>query len=335
MFCNNIILSHQYFIDAKENNMHILYILLLLPSLLQSAAHEFEDAWGFSKYPVEKHRDEINQFTELPEQKVMNPFWLKIKESCCQEKKILTLIQILHKLPHNNYAARRYNVTAAVYAGIDVPKLQSMKKLCSYLLLSDTVRHGDYPLTELLLKHKAKAHEKNSSGLPVIYNAQTAQLAILLINFGALQASWSFVHASSSLLHQAMWRKYDPALIPLYKKCHIDPLRPNNRTGFTPLMELIELGIDDEDEIYDILELAKISLLFQDLPKEKVKTLITAKDTLGRTVFDFIESVHYPSQIKKIKLDILRNYLTDTLNSLDPIESKSKEKEKIVVQSLN
>jgi hypothetical protein len=255
----------------------------------------------------------------------MNPFLLKITESYCQEKKILTLIQILHELPDGDYASRRYNVAAAVYAGIDVPKLQSLKKLCHYLLLSDTVEHGDYPLTELLLKNKANALERNNDrSKPVIYDAQTAQLARLLIDYGALKENW---HSDgTTLLHQAMWLDYEPALIPLYKEHGIDPMTRND-IGWTPLIELVSLGVDYESEETDNTELTKASLLLQDMPRGKVTALIISEVGYRRaTVFDFIErEKHSFNKTKNCKLNALRNYLTDTMNSFDATVSKIEE----------
>jgi hypothetical protein len=305
--------------------------MLCITPLLHCANHEFEEAWGFSKYPVKEYLNDANQLTELPEEKVMNPFWINIKNSCCQEKKILTLIQILHELPDGDYASRRYNVAAAVYAGIDVPKLQSLKKLCRYLLLSNTVEYGDYPLTELLLKNKASALERNDdSSKPVIYDARTAQLAKLLIDHGALKENWPSY--GTTLLHQAMWLDYEPALISLYKECGIDPLARNS-IGWTPLIELVSLGVDDEsDEEADNTELTKAFLLLQNMPKGKVTALLTSKVEHRRaTVFDFIEREKHSFNKSKIcKLNALRTYFIDTLNSSDPIVSNSEEKEKIV-----
>lgn len=324
MFFNIIILSHQCFIyiDLEGTIMNILFIIMLcITPLLHCADYEF-DTWGLSpKYSVEKYYQNRTQFTELPEGMVMNPFWLKMKEKP-QEEKISVLINICKALPGDyNYLELRYNIAAATYAGIDLPllQLQVKGKCCGGLLLRNTVLMQDYPLTKLLLEHKADVHETFDSLMPVINLSKTVTLTELLIGYGALDKNTKCLLYGKTLLHQAMNPTYEPALISLYKEQGIDPLTGDS-SGYTPLMDMIICIYCFYYESHD--PITRVSLLLEGLSTEKSLALINATNNDGETIFDIIKrkSDHSSTKRKISQFNALHNYLVNRLVSLESIQ---------------
>lgn len=303
----------------------LLIIILCTSSRLYSAAYGvYYNTWGLSeKYPVAAYDKDAqpSQLTKLTKEMVMNPFWRMMK-SRCQDFKIPALIVICNSLgSDSHYTARRYNITAAVYAGIDLPALQlQVKKVPSFLLLSDTVLMQDYLLTALLLEHKADPCEIANDGTPVIYYAETVRLAQLLINAGALKKDTTR-NDGETLLHKAMLGNRAPALITLYIEHGINPLAcdSDNRT---PLMHLLIWISHDYYESHDPI-ITKASLLLEGLPKERSLALINAMNKDGETIFDMIK--RRKSNATKNKnvipqFDALHGYLVNTLMSLESIQ---------------
>jgi hypothetical protein len=273
-----------------------------------------DDAWGFSKkYSVAQYRHDI-KLIELSEKEVMNPFWLQMKNES-QEKKVTTLITIFKALRGDPfYLARRYNMAAAIYAGIDVPALQSKRTS----LLRKIVQKQDYHLTKLLLTHGADANKMGEAKNPVIYYAETVLLAQLLIDSGVnIKETPKTKRYAETLLHEAIEPDHESALITLYRGYGIDPIE-YDWFKKTPLMRLVDYAFRYKDQ--EII--TRASFLLQDLPKEEAIALINATDHKGQNVFDQIKEHQSGGESDRNNCNALRNYLLNVLASLQDGEEE-------------
>lgn len=238
MSCNNTILSHQYFTDAKENNMNILYILLLLlPSLIDCAADELithaqlrDGMWGTKDYPVKKYQYDEKRLPVLTKHEVMNHFWLHMKDAS-QKEKDSALLEIANAdIEEQFYLADRKNIAAATWIGADLTKIKTDPETCARNIFRQVVYNNDIPLVSLFFTHKFPVHKE----IPIISSARTIDMAKLLAQHGALDDIRS--QSNSHPLHfiVAMERTHELELIIFYRSCGFSPMETDSN-GHTPL----------------------------------------------------------------------------------------------------
>jgi hypothetical protein len=169
--------------------MHILYILLLLPSLLNSAATNLityapftHGMWGTKDYPVEKYQCDQSQLSELTEESVMNPFWVQMKDAPQQEKDNALLEIANTHIEEQFYLADRKNIAAATLIGADLIKIKIDPENCTRNIFRQAVCKNDLPLVSLFFTHKFLVHKKIS----IIDSVRTIDMAKLLAQHGAL-----------------------------------------------------------------------------------------------------------------------------------------------------
>lgn len=232
---------------------------------------------------------------------LMDQTWMHVKHHAPQKKKNQLLYEFARiACADDEYANRRNEIAAAIFAGAHILSVQDRLKDSAACLLPPIVLKGDVPLVYLLLSNDADVHELDLKGERAIYCAQTAAMALLLIKYHALNGLNEA--EKFSIFQRVMWPHYDPALITLYKKKGFDPGMWDN-SGVL----LLCLVRNPEQDI-----VKKAMLLLRDMSDMAIQKMISYT-RMGKALAGEIEQKKEKVEKQEVKkrLQLLSTYLFD------------------------
>lgn len=193
---------------------------------------------------------------------VLNTYWREL-ENKPQEEKDEALKKILDtSFSDEGYRIKRYHLAAAALIGANLNREDWYSPLCIAAIMQDA------SLCALLLNNGADPNWKRGMQQAPLYKVKTRTLAQLFIDAGAQLNT----NDSTTLLHYAMNKDYDPLLVKLYIQKGIHPLTKTSYNK-TPLHCLA-----DEAYLMPLENLKeKVQYLFETLDTQEIKELIEAE----------------------------------------------------------